>query len=335
MKEREIRISEIAKILELDYIGKDLIIDGLNLCNRPTKYNSIVSYITSEKYLNNVVENKSICGLFLTQYIYENFVSKIKFDRDLSFMIAKYPEVTFYNLHTKLYNETCFYNKYDFKTQLGENCIIHNTTAIADGVIIGDNVKIGANSVIKKGTIINDNTTIGSCSVIGSEGFQLIFDEYNIPFTVIHTGGTYIGKNVLINDNCTVCNSLFEGNVIIEDNCKIDNHVHIGHNCKIGINTVITGNSLLMGSVELKENVWIAPSSTISNKCIVNQNSFVGAMSLIVNNIPEKSRVCGIPAIPIDDYIRMIVQQKKLIQNARKNIENNKPNQVKQSTGRG
>lgn len=329
MKEHEIKISEIANIIKVDFHGKDQLINGLNLCNRQTIHNSILSYVTKENLFPNVVKNKSVRSLFVTQDIYEKLLNNSNIDRDLSFFIVPNPEVAFYKLHIQLYYETCFYKKYDFKTQIGENCNIHESAVLEDGIIIGKNIQIGANSVIKKGTIINDNTIIGSCSVIGGEGFQLIYDENNIPFTIIHAGGTYIGKNVFINDNCSVCNSLFEDNVIIEDNCKIDSQVHIGHNCKIGKNTVITGNSLLMGSVELKENVWIAPSSTISNKCIINQHSFVGAMSLIANNIAENTRVCGIPAIPIDEYIQMIVIQKKLIKDARKNIKNNKPDQVK------
>lgn len=325
MKEHEIKISEIANIIKLGFLGKDQSINGLNLCNRQTIHKSILSYVTSETFLPIVIKNKSVRSIFLTQNIYEKLISNTDIDRNLSFFIVPNPEVAFYKLHIQLYYETCFYEKYDFKTQIGDNCCIHKSAIIEDGIIIGNNVHIGANSVIKKGTIINDNTIIGSCSVIGGEGFQLIYDENNIPFTIIHAGGTYIGKNVLINDNCSVCNSLFEGSVIIEDNCKIDSQVHIGHNCKIGKNTIITGNSLLMGSVELKENVWIAPSSTISNKCIINHNSFVGAMSLVANNIAENTRVCGIPAVPIDQYIRMIIQQKKLIKDAKKNTKNNKP----------
>jgi len=329
MKEHEIKISEIANILELDFIGNDQVINGFNLCNRKTIYKSIVSYITSDQFLSNIVENKSVRCLFITQDIYEKLSNNIKIDRNLSFLIVPHPEVVFYKLHAKLYYESSFYKKYNFETKIGENCSIHKSSVIEDGVIIGHNVKIGANSVIKRGSVINDNSTVGSCSVIGSEGFQLIYDENDVPFTVIHAGGTYVGKNVVINDNCSICNSLFEGYVIIEDNCMIDSQVHIGHNCKIGKNTVITGNSLLMGSVELKENVWISPSSTVSNKCIINQNSFIGSMSLVVNNIAENSRVCGIPAIPIDEYIRIIVQQKKIIKDARKSTANNKPNQDK------
>ncbi|MFT5251041.1 MAG: acyl-[acyl carrier protein]--UDP-N-acetylglucosamine O-acyltransferase [Flavobacteriales bacterium] len=324
MNNQIIKISDIASLLKIDYYGIDSDIDGLNLCNRDIIADSVVSYIASDKFISNGISNAKIRGLFVTKAVYEIIVKKEGFKSDIAFFIVDYPEIEFYKLHEILYSVTSFYKKFNFESVLGQNCIIHPTSVIEEGVIIGNNVRIGANSVIKKGTIINDDSAVGSCTVIGAEGFQLIYNEYNVPFTVTHVGGTYIGKNVLINDNCTISNALFEGNVIIGDNCKIDSQVHIGHNCKIGKNSVITGNSLLMGTVELKESVWIAPSATISNKCIVHSNSFVGSMSLVANNISENSRVCGIPAIPVDEYIKMIIQQKKLIKNGRKNSNDSK-----------
>jgi UDP-3-O-[3-hydroxymyristoyl] glucosamine N-acyltransferase len=317
MKINLIKISEIATLLDIKCIGKDYEINELNLLNRESSYDSIISYLTSEKNFSNLLKNKVIKGLFVTPEVYDNISLIEGYNVGKSFLIVDFPEVMFYKLHEYLYKETIFYKKFDFVAIIGSNCSIHKSAVIDDGVVIGDNVRIGANSVVKKGTIINDNTIIGCCSVIGGEGFQLIYDQNNIPFTVTHIGGTYIGKNVLINDNCTVCNYLFEGYVLIEDYCKIDSQVHIGHNCKVGKNSVITGNSLLMGSVEIRENVWIAPSTTISNKCIIEDNSFVGAMSLVTNNISKNIRVCGNPAIPIKDYIRIIYQQKKLLKNGK------------------
>jgi UDP-3-O-[3-hydroxymyristoyl] glucosamine N-acyltransferase len=315
MERNQIKISEIATILDIKYVGKDYEINELNLFHRESIYNSILSYLSSDKKISGVLANKAVKGLFITPEIY--IATSLIDDLNISFLITDYPEVTFYRLHEYLYKETNFYKKFDFQPVIGNNCFIHKTAIIDDGVILGDNVQVGANSVVKKGSRINDNTIIGCCTVIGGEGFQLIYDQNNTPFTVTHIGGTYIGKHVLINDNCTISNSLFEGDVIIEDNCKIDSQVHIGHNCKVGKNSVITGNSLLMGSVVLKENVWLAPSSTISNKCVVEDNSFVGSMSLVSNNIPKGTRVCGNPAIPINDYIRMIFHQKKLIKDGK------------------
>ncbi len=324
MNNQTIKISEISNLLNINYYGTDSDIHGLNLCNREIMADSVVSYIASEKFISHGISNTKIRGLFVNKDVYEIILKKVGFRCDIAFFIVDYPEVEFYKLHEILYAKTSFYKKFDFESVLGQNCIVHPTAVIEEGVIIGNNVRIGANSVIKKGTIINDDSIVGSCTVIGAEGFQLIYNEYNVPFTVTHVGGTYIGKNVLINDNCTISNALFEGNVVIDDNCKIDSQVHIGHNCRIGKNSVITGNSLLMGTVELKENVWIAPSATISNKCVVHNNSFVGSMSLVSNSISENSRVCGIPAIPVDEYIKMITQQKKLIRNGRKNSNDSK-----------
>lgn len=314
MKERSIQVSEISKILDTPFIGDDVCVQGLNLCNRSTRYDSVLSYITSVKYISLLCNNKAIKVLFVSDSVYDELKKNESIQIPALFVVSN-PEVSFYHLHHKLYEETGFYNKYNFKSEIGIDCNIHKTAVIEDGVILGNYVRIGANSVIRRGTIIGNRTIIGCCSVVGSEGFQLIYNENQEPFTVTHVGGTTIGDNVLIGDNCTICNSLFEGYVVIGNNSKIDNQVHIGHNCLVGENTVITGNSLLMGSVEIKNNVWISPCSSISNKCIIYDNAFVGSNSLVVNNVRENMRVCGNPAVPENEYFRILVNQKKSIKN--------------------
>ena len=311
MKKHSIQILEISEMLGIPFIGANVCIEGLNLCNRETRYNSILSYIASTRYLGLLKNNESVKALFISSDVYDELKMDGSFQIPTLFIVEN-PEVSFYYLH-HLLHKTSFYEKYDFKSKIGNDCFIHRTAVIEDGVILGNGVRVGANSVIKRGTIIEDKTVVGCCSVIGSEGFQLIYDEHHVPFTVTHVGGTAIGKNVFIGDNCTICNSLFEGYVTIGDNTKIDNQVHVGHNCVIGKNVVITGNSLLMGSVEIKDNVWISPCSTISNKCIISNNAFVGSDSLVVNNVGENMRVCGNPAMPVDEYFRILINQKKNI----------------------
>ena len=224
MKKHSIQILEISEMLGIPFIGANVCIEGLNLCNRETRYNSILSYIASTRYLGLLKNNESVKALFISSDVYDELKMDGSFQIPTLFIVEN-PEVSFYYLH-HLLHKTSFYEKYDFKSKIGNDCFIHRTAVIEDGVILGNGVRVGANSVIKRGTIIEDKTVVGCCSVIGSEGFQLIYDEHHVPFTVTHVGGTAIGKNVFIGDNCTICNSLFEGYVTIGDNTKIDNQVH-------------------------------------------------------------------------------------------------------------
>ena len=294
MEQRKISISEISEILNITPSrDSDVIINGLNLCNRKTEYESIISYATSERFIDSIKLNKSMKSLIVNSNLYNVF--KDELNSDIVYFISEEPESAFYKLHNCLYDKTDFYDKFRFEPIIGENCKIHKTAVIEDGVIIGNNVVIGPNSVIRSGAILKDNVSVGCCSVIGSEGFQGIKIDGKAS-VIPHAGGLVLEENVWIGDNVTVGNMLFEGHVIVGKNTKIDNHVHIAHNCLIGENCFITASCLLMGSTVLDNNVWLAPNVLTMNKVHLYDNSFVGSMSLVTKDVHEGDLVVGIPA---------------------------------------
>lgn len=310
MKKREATLEELTKLVNRSFVGDDILIDGLGLCNRLTKYNSILSYLTSKNYIDNAISNPSVKALFVTSELYEFFGDNSK---KLSFIIVENPEDEFYKLHHKLYNETNFYDRYSFDSIIGNNCNIHRTVVLEKGVIIGDNVTIGANSVLNRGVIIENNTHVGCCSVIGSEGFQILRNVKGVPYNVKHVGGTMIGENVWIGDNVTVCNSIFEGAVKIGDNCQIDSHSYIAHNCILGKDNVLTAGVTMLGSSELRDNCWIAPGALIMNRVVIANNGIVGANSMVNANVKEGVTVVGSPAISIGDFSKIRNQLNKIV----------------------
>lgn len=293
MKTRNILLNEISEILDLKLIGRNYNINGLNLCNKNSVHDSIISYITSNKYIKYIRQNPLVKAVILTQDMYD--LMKEEFE-DLSFFITDYPEEIFYDLHSYLCNLDTFYEQFNFEKIIGNNCSIHGSAILEEGIEIGNNVRIGQNTVIKKGSIIEDNVTIGCGSIIGSEGFQLISDHLGNNKLIKHVGGCHIRKNVSIGDNTTICNSLFENTTVIGYNTKIDNLVHVAHNCIIGYNCVLTAGVILSGSTFIGNNVWIAPNATISNHVTLEDNTFIGIGSVVLKKIKERSRVFGNPA---------------------------------------
>ncbi|WP_294608923.1 DapH/DapD/GlmU-related protein [uncultured Bacteroides sp.] len=301
MKYRSVTISELSDILgicpvygtrntnfeDLDH----LVIHGLNLCNHTTVFNSILSYVTNDKFLDTIKNNPSVTALILSQQVYHNIAGYL--NPDMVYFISDTPERVFYDLHNSLWYDYDFYDHYTTDPIIGVDCNIHKSAVIENGVIIKDRVTVGPNSVIRSGTIIESDSYIGCCSVIGSEGFQAIRGYHK---SIKHVGGTHIGANVWIGDNTTIGNEAFEGYSEVGENTKINNHVHIAHCCKIGKNCVITASVLMMGSTKLGDNVWLAPNSVLMNKVLVEQDAFVGTMSLVTKDVPEGITVVGIPA---------------------------------------
>ncbi len=292
--ERQIKLSEISKLIDLKFEGPDAIINGLNLCNRVTIYDSIITYVTSKSYISHAVNNKSVKAIFLSLDMYEE--NKHLFNSQTAFFITNNPEVEFYNLHKKLYDDTNFYHKYSFSSKIGQNSYIHSSAVIEEGVIIGDNVIIGANTVIKKGTVIENNVTIGCNNVIGGEGFQPIKFLDGNYYLIRHVGGVLIRNNVNIAECGVIENSLFEGNTYIGKYVKIDNLVCIGHNSIIGDNSVITAGCILCGSAIIENNAWIGVNSSILNRVTVGENALIGIMSAVTRDVKKNSLAYGVPA---------------------------------------
>ena len=294
MNQRKANLGELCALVGASFIGEDVEINGLNLCNRETEYESILGYTTNAKFFDAILKNKAIKSLILSDELLQQFQPMAESAaRSFSYILSEQPEFLFYDIHNLLWDKTDFYDHYQQKSIIGKNCDIHSSVVIENGVIIGDNVQIGPNSVVRRGSVIDNNVYIGCCSVIGSEGFQGI---KGYPKMIKHVGGTHLYHNAYVGDCSTVGNALFEGVTEVGPYSKLDNHVHFAHNCKCGENCFITACSLLMGSTTLDNNAWLAPNAVTLNGVRVHDNGFVGALSFANREVFEGEVVAGIPA---------------------------------------
>lgn len=285
-----------ANLKEHVIVGNETVdIEGLNLCNRESSKQRVLSYAVSDNYVDAVSDANHVMVLVLKDNDIDIYKSTID-SRNGAIIISENPEQFFYGLHEYLYKYTRFYDKYDFDSTIGENCKIAESVIIERGVIIGNNVTIGHLSVIKHGTVIDDNVVIGCNTTIGSEGFQLITDDELPPLHISHTGGCHICKNVYIGDNSCICNSLFEGTTFIGENVKIDNLVHIAHNLYVEKNAVITAHVIICGSARIEEGAWIAPNTSIINRVTIGKHSKVGLGSVVTRDVAPYTVVYGSPA---------------------------------------
>ena len=290
MKYREVYLSELAQMANVNYVGNDILINGLGLCNRKSDYRSILAYTDSVDFLQKAVENQHVKALVAPVSIIKQAP-----ENRFSFIVSDCPEETFYKLHLSLLGNTFFYEKYDFEPIIGKNCKIHPRAIIAKGVRIEDNVQIGGCSVIGSGTVIGNDVCIGCNNTIGNDGFQVINIDGK-PSLIPHVGKVEIESGVCIGDNNTINKSLFEGVTKIDKNVKIDSQCYIAHNCIIEENAVLTAGVRMMGSSTVQKNCWIAPSSVILNRVVVECNTTIGAMSLVNKNAEECCVYYGTPA---------------------------------------
>ncbi len=282
-----------------------------------------ISFI-NQKYASQFDEiiNSTKCQIILIDAGLLNDVDEKDLPNNIAFVVSDNPKMEIIDFCKSFLNfQKPIQESVIHKTAcISENAIIGNHVIIEAFVVVEENVTIGnlciigANTVIKKNTVIADNVVIGSCNVIGGVGFGYAKRENSNEYDQLpHYGGVIIKDKVHIGNNtCIDRGSLSD--TVIEEGVKIDNLVHIAHNVKIGKNSLIIACSMIAGSVVIGENCWVAPSVIIRNGIIIGENSTLGMGCLVTKDIPANITVTGSPAMPLDEYKKLLKSQKLMME---------------------
>jgi UDP-3-O-[3-hydroxymyristoyl] glucosamine N-acyltransferase len=198
--------------------------------------------------------------------------------------------------------------------KIGAGTSIGPFTAIDENVTIGDNCTIGANTHIQKGTSIGNRVVVRSNVTIGNWGFGFVKDEAtgaNVNFP--HYGNVVIEDDVQIGSSTCVDRGAL-GDTIIKKGVKIDNLVHVAHNVVIGENSLIIACTMIGGSTIIGDNCWVAPAVILRNGINIGNNSTLGMGCNVTKDVPANITVTGSPAMPLDDYKKLLKAQKSLIE---------------------
>lgn len=169
--------------------------------------------------------------------------------------------------------------------------MIHSTAAIDKNSIIEDNVKIGPYSVIGEGVIIKAGSVIGANVFI--EHAEIgnnckIFNSASIgtpPQDLSYKGEpskTYIGDNTVLREFVTVNRGTAKtGKTVVGKNCFFMVSTHVGHDCIVGNNVILTNCSCLAGHVEVGDNAFISAMSAVHQFTRVGRDTMTAAGTII------------------------------------------------------
>ncbi len=193
---------------------------------------------------------------------------------------------------------------------LGDEVKIEERVILYPGVVVGNGCCIGADSVlfpnvtVYSGVSLGKRVTIHSGAVLGADGFGYVCDGER-QFKIPQTGGVEIHDEVEIGANSCIDRATF-GKTIIERGVKIDNLVQIGHNCRIGENTVICGCVGISGSVTVGKNCVLAGNVGVKDHIAIGDHAIVLAKSGVDKDVAAKSVVFGIPAREHREYLKLM-----------------------------
>lgn len=302
------RLSEIYKILNLEFVGTDMEISALNSLGRANV--DELSYCDSEK--NSKFVDESRAGAILVTSNLANLVKSRA-------VIVENPHLAFAIL-SKTFSKPLFYPKSPAvidesvtimpNVYIGNNVKIESRSIIMAGAYIGDNVTIGQDCIIHPNVVIYNDCKIGNeChinanAVIGSDGFGYAHTKTGEHIKIYHNGWVELEDNVEIGACTTIDRGVFEP-TIVKKYSKIDNLVQIGHNCEIGFGCIIVSQTGLAGSTKLGRNVVMGGQSGTAGHLKIGDFAQIAGRGAVSKDLEPGKNYAGYPIMELKEWFKL------------------------------
>jgi len=303
------KLSEIAKLLEIEMVGDDKEISGMNTLLHSNE--DEISFFHNAKYLKELPLTKA--GAVILD---KEFVKNLPSNTTALISDEPYLKMALLTKHfvkpLKREGEKNINESADIAenvtigggTEIGANTTIMSGASIGGNVVIGENVIIYPNVVIYNDTKIGNNVTIHAGSVIGSDGFGYAHTKTGEHVKIYHLGNVIIEDDVEIGANTTIDRGVF-GSTIIKKGAKIDNLVQIGHNCEVGEYSILVSQSGLAGSTKLGRNVVMGGQAATAGHLKIAPFTQIAARGGVTKTIKESGIYGGFPLMPQKTWLKL------------------------------
>ena len=195
----------------------------------------------------------------------------------------------------------------DGRAHVGPLCVVESGAVIEEGAVLEALVYVGRDAVVGRGshvepqvclyrgTVVGENVLIHGGTVIGSDGFGFILDFDGGHRKIPQTGAVRIGDDVEIGA-CVTIDRGTVGDTVIGEGTKTDDHVHVGHNAKIGPHCILVAQTGISGSAILEEGVIMAARSGVKDHVRIGRGAQIAALGGAVKDVAPGAVVSGFPA---------------------------------------
>ncbi|MDX6805464.1 acyl-ACP--UDP-N-acetylglucosamine O-acyltransferase [Terrihabitans rhizophilus] len=190
---------------------------------------------------------------------------------------------------------------------------IHPSAVVEDGAVIGSDVSIGpfctvgADVVLGDGCVLKSHVAVAGHTRIGAGTRIFPFasighEAQDLKFRGEHATLT-VGANCLIREGVTM-NAGTEGggsHTVVGDNCAFLANSHVGHDCRVGNNVILSNGALLAGHVTVGDNVIMGGGSAVIQFARIGSHAFVGGLSGVEKDlipfgmaVGDRARLAGL-----------------------------------------
>jgi UDP-3-O-[3-hydroxymyristoyl] glucosamine N-acyltransferase len=177
---------------------------------------------------------------------------------------------------------------------LGPGCVV------LAGAQVGAGTRLVAQVTLAAGVRIGERCLLHPGVVVGADGFGHAPDSdgyVKIP----QIGSVVIGNDVEIGANTTIDRGAI-GDTVVEDGVKIDNQVQVGHNCRIGEHTVISGCVGISGSVTIGKRCMIGGMVGVVGHLEIADDVYLTGKTMVTHSITKAGLYSG--QLPFDEARR-------------------------------
>lgn len=199
---------------------------------------------------------------------------------------------------------------------VGAGSCVEAGAVLHAGVVIGERCRVGAGSVLHPRVVLYDDSELGervivhAGVVIGADGFGYAAHDGRLV-KVPQVGRVVVEDEVEIGANSAVDRATLE-ETRIGAGSKLDNLVQVGHNVRLGKGCVICGQAGIAGSTRLGDGVVLAGQAGVAGHIELGDLVQVAAKSAALQSVPARTKVAGIPAVPLPEWRRQVTRLARL-----------------------
>jgi len=165
---------------------------------------------------------------------------------------------------------------------VGPNCVIGEGTIVGDGTVFNANVTVGKNVVIGKGNFFYPNSVIGMAP-------QLLGLTPDTEY-----GKLVIGDGNTIREMVTIHPSMYPDKLTtIGDDNLLMIGMHIGHDCTLESNIIMSNYTQLSGHCKVEEGVWFSGMVLVHQFITIGKWSYAAGLSGINHDVPPYVMISG------------------------------------------
>jgi UDP-N-acetylglucosamine acyltransferase len=163
--------------------------------------------------------------------------------------------------------------------KLGEGTFIGPFCHIGCDVELGDDVQLASHAVVTGRTQIGARTKIFPFASLGHPPQDL---KYRGELSTLS-----IGMDCLIREGVTMNPGTSAGGMktIVGDRCTFLAHAHVGHDCRVGSDVILSNNVMLAGHVSVGDFVILGGGAGVIQFTRIGAHAFVGGLSGLENDL--------------------------------------------------